>query len=245
MLKKLVFVGIFWSGLSINAWAEMLIKQDLSVSIEVEAAKYISFINIRESESLRKLKSLSMEDKNIIIKTYNTLNTFLGENSICKGGSFNIEPIYAYKNGTRMQNGFETHYSLNCEFTKEQKKSYDQIIQKIEEEARKNPYLLFALPSIEKVVDEKKLAEIDEQLNMELLELAMQKAKEYSKFSKQKCSVKEINLSPIVQERAMPTTLKASLNAARDEAKSLESVNLPTAKPTQKMARGNVVFSCR
>ena len=212
MLKRWAFVFAVWVGIEVSA--EMLIKQDLSVSVEVEATKYVSLVNIKENESLRKLKILSLEDKNTIIKTYNRINEFLGRERICKGGSFNIEPIYEYKNGKKVQNGFESHYSLSCEFGEMQKEDYNKIIQKIESEVRKNPYLLFALPSIDKVVDEKSLLEIEEQLNVKMLQLALQKAKDYSNLSRQKCSIKEINLNA-VQERVTPTLMKSAPASAK------------------------------
>lgn len=249
MLKKIAFVSVVWASfVGINASAEMLIKQDLSVSVEVEATKYTSSIMIRGSEALRKLKDLSLDNKNAIIKTYNNINESLGKESICKGGSFKIEPIYEYRNGKRIQNGFESHYNLNCEFNEEQKGDYDKILRKIESEVRKNQYLLFTFPSVQKVLDEKMLAKIDEQLNVKLLEIALQKAKEYSSLARQKCSIKEINLGALAQqERAMPTLMKASLNATRDMAVEgeLENVSLPTARNTQKTAQGKVIFSCR
>lgn len=251
MLKKIAFISVFWASfVGMNVSAEMLIKQDLNVSVEVEATKYTSSIVIRESETLRKLKELSLDNKNAIIKTYNGINESLGKESICKGGSFKIEPIYEYKNGKRIQSGFESHYSLNCEFNEEQKKDYDKILRKIESEVGKNQYLLFTLPNVEKILDEKMLTKVDEQLNAKLLELALQKAKEYSSLARQKCSVKEINLGALAQpqqERAMPTLMKASLNAAKDMAveEELENVSLPTARNTQKTAQGRVVFSCR
>lgn len=246
MLKKLTFVIGAWVGLVSIASAEMLIKQDLSVSVELEATKYVSLVNVRENESLRKLKTLSLEDKNTIIKTYNNINGFLSKDSICKGGSFSISPIYEYKNGKKTQNGFESLYTLNCEFSEAQKEDYNKIIQKIESEVRENPYLLFALPSIDKVLDEKSLLEIDEQLNVKMLELALQKAKEYSNLSRQKCSIKEIDLNTISHQKPTPILMKSTLNAApRAEAAMLEDISLPTAKNTQKTAQGSVVFSCR
>lgn len=249
MLKKVAFVSVLWAiFVGMNASAEMLIKQDLSVSVEVEATKYISSITIRGSETLRKLKELSLDNKNAIIKTYNNINESLGEESICKGGSFKIEPIYEYKNGKRIQNGFESYYDLNCEFDEEQKKDYDKILHKIESEVGKNQYLLFTLPSVEKILDEKMLTKVDAQLNVKLLDLALQKAKEYSSLARQKCSVKEINLGALEQqERAIPTLMKASLNATKDMAVEgkLENVSLPTTRNAQKTAQGRVIFSCR
>lgn len=245
MFKKLVFIFCI-SLLCVGANAEMLIKQDLSVSIEVEASKYISLVNIHGSETLRKLKNLSLSDKNTIIETYNNINKFLGKDSFCKGGSFEIEPIYEYKNNQRIQNGFASHYSLDCEFNEAQKEDYDKILSKIENEVSKNQYLLFTFPKIEKILDEKSLATLDEQLNIKMLEIALQKAKEYSNLSRHKCSIKEINLNALMQERTMPSiSMKTSLNTAKTEAQDLASVSLPTARTTQKTARGNVVFSCR
>lgn len=243
MLKRFVFMLCF--GVFGVANAEMLIKQNLSVSVEVEATKYVSFISVSGNEALRKLKTLNVSDKNAIIKTYNNINEFLGKESICKGGSFEIQPIYEYKNNQRIQNGFTSNYGLNCEFFEAQKEDYDKILRKIENEVQKNPYLLFALPSVEKVLDEKSLTILDEQLNVKLLELALQKAKEYSNLSRHKCTIKEINLGAFAEEVAVPTMRKMNLSMAKSEAQDLASVSLPTAKNTQKTAQGNVVFSCR
>ncbi len=245
MRKKLAVILIFCASLFVEVSAEMLIKQDLSVSTEVEATKYTSFVNINGNEMLRKLKTLSPADKNAIIKTYNNINDFLGKDSFCKGGSFEINPIYEYKNGKRIQNGFESHYSLNCEFSEIQKEDYNNILRKIESEVSKNQYLLFALPSINKVLDDKLFAEIDEQLSIQLLEFALQKAKEYSNISRQKCSIKEIDLNAVAQDKVMPILMKSSLSSTKKEVQDLADISLPTAKKTERAARGNVIFSCR
>ena len=74
------------------ASAEMLIKQALQVEREVKPTQYSSHITIQGSKALETLNQLSIKDKNSIIKTYNAINESLGDDSICKGGSFSINP---------------------------------------------------------------------------------------------------------------------------------------------------------
>ena len=174
------------------AHAEMTIKQDLSVSAESETTKYRSLVRVSGSEALLNLKTLTLADKNDIIKTYNAINAFLGKNSICKGGSFSIEPLYENKNGARMQVGFESQYSLECVFSEIQNSEFQRILRTIESEVGKNKYLSLGVSRIEKVLDEQALEILTEQLNARLLEFALQKAKEYSNLSHRKCNVKSI-----------------------------------------------------
>lgn len=225
------------------ASAEMLIKQALQVELEVKPTQYSSHITIQGSKALETLNQLSIKDKNSIIKTYNAINESLGDDSICKGGSFSINPAYHYKDGKRIQSGFETHYALSCEFVESQKQTFNAILDKIQAEVAKNTYLTFPIPSVQLGVDENALKDSDSTLNAKLLELALQKAKEYSTLTRQKCSIKEINLG--AQNAVMPVSLKAMRAVADSGANTLESVSMPTAKDTQKTLKGDVIFICK
>lgn len=241
--KKIVFVLGICALAVLPANAEMLIKQALQVEIEVKPTQYSSHIVIQGSKALETLNQLSVKDKNSIIKTYNAINESLGDDSICKGGSFSIDPAYHYKEGKRIQAGFKTHYTLSCEFVESQRQTFNAILDKIQAEVEKNAYLTFPIPNVQLGVDENTFKESDSALNEKLLTLALQKAKEYSALTRRKCSIKEINLG--AQNEVMPVALKAVRAASDSSANTLESIAMPTAKDTQKTLRGNVIFTCK
>lgn len=87
--------------MSVSAVAETLIKQRLNVVIDIEPKQYSNNLVVSGSKELQKLKSLSLENKNAIIKTFNGINDFLGNDSICRGGGFAINPSYYYKDGKK------------------------------------------------------------------------------------------------------------------------------------------------
>ncbi|WP_299548812.1 hypothetical protein [uncultured Helicobacter sp.] len=182
---------------SISASAETLIKQRLNVIIDVEPKQYSSNLVVSGSKELQKLKSLSLENKNAVIRTFNTINDFLRNDNICKGGSFAINPSYHYKDGKKTQEGFEADFALHCEFVESQRQEYNAILEKIESEVSKNPFLVFAFPKIDLNISKEEFEKSDAFLNTELLKLALEKTKEYGKLTKKKCSIKEITLGDI------------------------------------------------
>lgn len=241
MSKKLLLTVAF---LSTSLFAnEMLIKQDLSIVAKVPPTTFSSTIQVLGSDKLQKQKNLSLEDKNSIIKTYNTLNAFVKNSAICKGGSFSITPLYEYKNGKRDQVGFESAYHLGCEFKEESKEDFNAILDFIERETQKNPYLLFPIPSVNKNITQEDLREIEGKLNAELIKKANTMAKEYSKTTDKKCTIKEISLGE--DSTPAPILRRATLAAAKSTDNALEDISMPTAKDYEKTARAKVVFSCK
>lgn len=228
---------------SVSASAETLIKQRLSVVVDIKPKQYSSNLVVSGSKELQKLKSLSLENKNAIIKTFNRINDFLGSDSICKGGGFAISPSYYYKDGKKIQEGFETNFILYCEFVESQKQEYNTILEKIESEVSKNPFLMFAVPRVDLGVNKAEFQESDALLNVELLKLALEKAKEYGKLTKKKCSIKEITLGDIGDIDQI--TFKAESRLMQSSKNALEDIVLPSAKKEQKTLWGNAIFSCK
>lgn len=240
MYKKVLL--LVFTTLSLNA-NEMLIKQDLSIHTKISPTTYSSVIQIIGSEKLHKEKNLSLENKNKIIQTYNSINTFLKNNSICKGGSFDISPFYEYQNNTREQKGFESSYSLNCEFKDEKSQDFNKILDFIQKQVASNDYLLLPIPRITKIIQKGDLEKIDRKLNQALLDKANTIAQDYSKNLDKRCTIKEISLGLISEMENMPLHSTAIL--AKSDSNSLEDIVMPTGKEVEKMARGKVIFSCK
>ncbi|MCI5968999.1 hypothetical protein [Helicobacter sp.] len=226
----------------IQANAEILIKQRLNVAIDITPKQYSSNITILASEELQKLKTLSLENKNAIIKTFNAINDFLGSNSICKGGSFVINPSYHYRDGKRVQEGFEINFSLHCQFMESKKKEYNAILEKIETEVSKNALLMFLLPSVELSVSDRDFKQSDSVLNAKLLAFALETAEEYGKLTHKKCSIKEIVLGDASSVGVM---LKRESHLMPSVKNALEDITLPSASDTRKSLSGNVTFACQ
>ncbi|TLD84995.1 hypothetical protein LS70_000050 [Helicobacter sp. MIT 11-5569] len=243
-MRLFLAIALFlFALLPVNA-AETLIKQRLNTTLNLSPTKYSSNPVITASKELQKLKTLGVEDKNAIIKTFNAINAFLGSDSICKGGSFAINPAYYYKDGKKIQEGFETNFTLNCVFVESQKQEFNAILDKIQAEVSKNTFLMFPIPRVDLGVDEKVFSESDSVLNAKLLNLALQKAKEYSNLTQKKCSIKEITLGD--EGSFDKTPLKAEAQLMRATAKnSLEDIALPSARESQKSLWGDVIFSCK
>ncbi|MBX7490859.1 hypothetical protein [Helicobacter turcicus] len=222
--------------------AETLIKQRLSVAVDVTPTQYSSNITITASKELQKLKTLSVENKNAIIKTFNAINDSLGNDSICKGGSFAINPSYYYKDGKKIQEGFETNFALHCEFKESKKQEFNAILENIEAEVSKNPFLMFAFPSVDLNVSDVDFQKSDSVLNVKLLNLALEKANEYGKLTKKKCSIKEITLGDLGNVDVVALRESRLMQSAKN---TLEDISLPSAKDAQKNLWGNVVFSCK
>lgn len=223
--------------------SEMLIKQDLTIHTQIFPATYSSTIQIIGSQKLHNEKNLSLEDKNKIIKTYNSINTFLKNSSICKGGSFDITPFYEYQNNTREQKGFESNYSLNCEFKYEMAKDFNKILDFIQKQIIANDFLLLPIPKITKIIKKDDLEKIDEKLNQALLNKANEIAQNYSKNLKKQCTIKEISLG--LTSRMENTPLNSTATLAKSDSNSLEDIKMPTGKEVEKTAKGKVIFSCK
>ena len=114
MTKKFLFIAAF-SSVSLFA-NEMLIKQNVSIDAKISPTTYFSNIQVIGND---KEKNLSLKDKNSLIKTFNSLNDFIKNSEICKGGNFSITPFYEYKDNKKEQTGFESNYHLDCEFKEE------------------------------------------------------------------------------------------------------------------------------
>lgn len=241
-MRLFIFFILFFF-MYLPASAETLIKQQLNVSIDIRPKQYLSNIVIYGSKELQKLKTLSLENKNTIIKTFNSINNFLDENSICKGGSFAVNPSYFYKDGKKTQEGFEVDFSLNCEFEESKMKEYNAILERIEIEVSKNPLLIFAFPRVSLGVSEAELYNSDSMLNVELVNLALKKAKEYGELTKKKCSIREIILGNVGRIDREKVNMEAYF--MQSSKNILEDVALPSAKDMRKSLSGDVVFSCK
>ncbi len=241
MSKKFLLTAAF---LSTSLFAsEMLIKQNLSIVAKIPSTTFLSTIQVLGSDKLQKQKSLSLEDKNAIIRTYNTLNDFVKNSAICKGGSFSITPLYEYKNGKKDQVGFESSYHLDCKFKEESKGDFNAILDFIERETQKNSYLLFPIPRINKNITQDDLREIESKLNEDLIKKANKRAKEYSKITNKKCMIKEINLGE--DSTSAPILHRAALTSAKSVDNVLEDITMPRAKDFEKTAHAKVIFSCK
>ena len=124
-MKKLLLIASF-SSVSLFA-NELLIKQNVSIDAKISPTIYFSNIQVIGNDKLRKEKNLSLKDKNSLIKTFNSLNDFIKNSEICKGGNFSITPFYEYKDNKKEQTGFESNYHLDCEFKEEATEDFNAI----------------------------------------------------------------------------------------------------------------------
>lgn len=233
-MKKLsltfsVFVVIFLNNIFANEInSQSKINQTLSFSQELEAREFTSYINITASPKLRALPSLNTNDKNKIIATYNAINA--AKSAICKGGSFSLNPLFTHKDGRSIQSGFESNFSLECEFEKAQKSEFDMLLNKIEREVLANDFLEFTLPQINAKISQKDRANANKKANIELLKIAQKKAQEYSNQLNLNCKIGEISLNAESNE-IMPLRSIASTQMLKSQsAPSLNEITAPDGK---------------
>lgn len=241
MTKKFLFIAAF-SSVSLFA-NEMLIKQNVSIDAKISPTTYFSNIQVIGNDKLRKEKNLSLKDKNSLIKTFNSLNDFIKNSEICKGGNFSITPFYEYKDNKKEQTGFESNYHLDCEFKEEATEDFNTILDFIQKETQENPYLIFPIPKITKNIKEEDLKALDDTLNQKLIQKANAMALEYSKILNKKCLIKEITLGEDTQIENPILYRTQALAKSNDNA--LEKIEMPTAKEITKSADGKVIFICK
>ena len=241
MVKKiLIFLGCMEALIG----TEMLVYQNISVTTKIEPTLLIANPQINESEKLRNEKNLSTAKKNQIIQTFNLVNQEIQKYGICKGGGFEIAPYYIYDNGgIKKQIGYQTHWSVTCEFNKDSLETFNTHLNFIQSQIEKNPYLVFTLPSIHRSVDENQDKELDEELNIALLQKAQGIAKKYAKTLRKKCEIKEITLGK-VEEPVAPLFALAKSSSKINSNASLDSIISPTAKLQNKTIQGKIIYRC-
>ncbi|PZT47517.1 hypothetical protein B6S12_08580 [Helicobacter valdiviensis] len=241
-MKKTLLLTAFISGLLTAG--EMKITQSFELSKEIPNNSYKSEIQILGSQKLRETKNLSLEDKNSIIKTFNAINQKVLGN-ICEGGSFEITPSYEYKNNKREQNGFETYYNLECNFTPKETDLFNSYLKFIEAEVSKNKWLLFSIPKVQNMASAENIKQIDEKLQEELLVKIMQKAQNYSKITRKKCSIEEVTLGKNDLSFPSPLAKKSDTMLSNASSIALESISMPNNKKELKTLNAKASFICK
>ncbi|MDA3968388.1 hypothetical protein [Helicobacter ibis] len=229
---------VFLSCISFIFASEMVIKQNLSVGLEVLLTDYVADVNILSSEKLKNTKNLSTATKNEIIKTYNTINELIKQSSICSGGEFSINPYHTYNNGSMVQSGYDSMYSLKCKFNEENKGMFNTMLSSIETIVSKNSFLQLPIPAITKQASYESQNDTLKQLNNKMILEAISLAKEYSNISHKSCYVKEINLDN--NRNVMP--MLANDSRAKNE---LSGISMPVKSKEMQKLNGLVIFACK
>lgn len=220
------FLVMFFNNIFANEITK--INQTLSFSQELEAREFTSYINISASPKLRAMPNLNTNDKNKIIATYNAINA--AKSAICKGGSFSLNPLFSHKDGRSIQSGFESNFSLECEFNNTNKKEFDSLLNKIEKEVLANDFLEFTLPQINTRISQEDRANANKNANLELLKIAQKKAQEYSNQLNLNCKIGEISLNAESNE-IMPLRVASSAQMLKSQsAPSLNEITAPDGK---------------
>ena len=238
MIKKTLLFTLLSSTLFSN---EITIIQNIKTSIQIEPTLFKADFFIKESENLHKIKNLATKDKNTIIDTYNAINLYLQKDSICKGGGFDISPVYSYN--PRKLEGYQTNFQAACKFEEKDSKKFNATLNHIENTAKENKFLTFSIPKIIKVLDENR--DYTEQLNDKILEIAINKSKKLSKTLQKKCYLKEINLlNQDFNPRPLNADSSYKLTSVRN-AESLKEIVLPTQENIIKKVEAKAIFSCK
>ena len=221
---------------------EILITQNIGASIQVKPTIFQANFFIKESENLHKIKNLATKDKNTIIETYNTINLYLQKDSICKGGNFDISPVYSYN--PRKLEGYQTNFNATCKFKEMDSKKFNEVLNYVENITKENRFLTFSIPKIVKILDEN--VDYAEQLNNKILEVAIKKSKTLSKTLQKKCYLKEVNLiEENFNQRIANADSSHTLANAKNTKESLNEIILPTQENITKKAKAKVTFSCK
>lgn len=241
----------------------LVISQAISVEHKLAPETFTAQISVESTKKLEQTP-LSAQEENALIELLQATNALVVQaKEVCVGGEFGIETrtyedrrlidgkwSYIERTGVFVRQG------IACEFTKEQAKIYEDLLNALRANVAKSPYLRFNLPAITPIYTQEQIRAKTQTMRNEILAQAKQITKDYSKILSTKCHITSLRFSdrnntPQVAYKSS-TSLGSSANAeysssAHEDA--LESIqvadSLPVVKDGELQLGADFSIGCR
>lgn len=237
LLCLLVFIiGVVFNteflGLKNNSEKTLSFSRDIEVFNELSPTMLSSSLNFSANEELSKKTSVSLEEKELIAKSFDELTKRIKQENFCKGGSYTLEPSYNYYQGNKTLNGYRLYSTFACKFDTNKENSYQKLVKDIEDIISKNSLIAFSAQALQASFDDVLVEENKEKLYDLALEKANEKAGYYSKKLNQTCRLKAIDFDSARYARNAPIL-------------AADSPTLPIIKNEKQSLKTNIILECK
>lgn len=223
------------------------IVRTIETSTKLLPTHFQSNLRFNASASLSTKPSLSSEEKANIHNLFNAILTRVKQDNFCKGGSYSIEPTFEYKDGLRIPKGQSLNASLECEITKEQLPAYNKLLSDLD--GMLGDSVTLTIPALQAILQPEEIRAAQEKLSDTLLQLATQKAQDYSNLLQKTCSITQVNftnfspIGPIFARSSLMAAAPMSADSANFKAKSYNNA-LPIVEEDEQKIDATVAFRC-
>lgn len=211
-------------------------RQNLYHSSELLPDSFVSMPSFSASSLLSTKINLSLEERGKITKTFNDIIALANENKICKGGSYSIEPTFYYDKGRNVPRGHSFRASFDCEISAKQLQEYNELINNMAKLASLNGLIVMNTPALSAVISSELLRKNEQNSISEILKLADEARKQYSKATNKNCYVKNIDF---VNNSIVPRPLYAAKSNS-----DIVETSLPVIDSKKIEKTATVTFYC-
>lgn len=167
-------------------------ERNVNVELNASANNFHSQIVFWLNKNLSTKYELSENEKENIENSFRQINQLIREKNICKGGSYNLEPTFSYKDGVKIPNGYKINAILECNVNENTLNSYHDLLQRLDKIAKQSSSFSISIPALKPQFTKEELNLANEKLYDKLIEKSLNLNDYYSlKFNK-KCEIKSI-----------------------------------------------------
>ncbi len=237
------FVGIgfllfFIFGLFVTKAFDIFVVQNkISIIRDVEASEvisydeFVSYPRFSASKFLSTNQDLSEEDRKNIESIFSSVLAEVKKSNICSGGSYSLEPNYAYKDGLAVPSGYRFNAGFDCRFKAAQSDEYKNLLSSLKEITKDDKYISLSIPSIRPVLSDDMLAKTQDKLYNKVLDNADKLSLEYSSKLSKDCKI---------------TNVLFDVNGYLNKAMYAEtSYDMPIVKQKDHKLKANITFECK
>ncbi len=229
MKKKVLFSFCF---LPLLAFAQINITANEQVSSELTPNVLRVQISFEEAN---KNSNVIKEHLNELVAT---LKKFDAKGEYCRGGGYYLSPQYSYKDQKQSFIGYSGQLSFDCEFDAVER--YNTLLSKIETSKALSVRMNQGALSWETSDKAQSLTRLT--LRLELLKIAQEQAKTFSKELDKHCVISSVAFEGTQPVQAMMSSMRMkALSASKNE-------SLPTEEPLQRneilTLRATVNYTC-
>ena len=182
---------------------QLVISQAISVEHKLAPETFTAQISVESTKKLEQTPALSAQEENALVELLQANNALVVQaKEVCVGGEFGIE-TRTYEDRRLIngkwsyieRTGIFVRQGIACEFTKEQAKIYEDLLNALRVNVAKSPYLRFNLPAITPIYTQEQIRAKTQTMRNEILAQAKQITKDYSKILSTKCHITSLRFS--------------------------------------------------
>lgn len=218
---------------------QLVISQAISVEHKLAPETFTAQISVESTKKLEQTPALSAQEENALV---------VQAKEVCVGGEFGIE-TRTYEDRRLIngkwsyieRTGIFVRQGIACEFTKEQAKIYEDLLNALRANVAKSPYLRFNLPAITPIYTQEQIRAKTQTMRNEILAQAKQITKDYSKILSTKCRITSLrfsdrnNIPQVAYKSSTPLSSNANAkysSSAHEDA--LEAIQVADSLPVVK-----------